>query len=450
MWKVSNVMPVFKSGRKSDVSNYRPVSILAAASKVFERIIFNRVLEHVKEFLSPAQHGYITARSTMTNLLEYVTHVTDAMLDGGQLDTVFTDFSNAFDQVSHQLLLIKLQNFGLKGDVLKWFESYLSGRTQHVVVGGSKSAAVMPMSGVPQGSILGPLLFLMFINDLPDIFSSSSLLFADDTKIFRKICCLNDCYALQSDVQLLTAWCDENQLSLNPEKCSSMSTTCKTKPVSYQYSMSDVPIERKTVKKDLGVKFDNKHSFKAHVNEITKRSYQMIGFIFRSTQHFKRPSSIIKLYFTYVRSRLEYCSSIWNPHYEKYKDQIEKVQRKFTRMMYYRFQWSKPEYNARLEKLKMQSLETRRLQLDEMLLFKIIHGKIDTNLESRISYYQPQRSTRNQFNRTFYLPTQTSNIQRNTPIHRIQNNHDVYFASCDVVNSSQGQYRRIIKSFHNF
>ncbi len=430
--------------------NYRPISILAAASKVFERIIFNKVYAHVKRFITPSQHGFVTKKSTLTNLLEFTTRITDSILDGGQLDIIFTDFSKAFDQVSHELLLLKLQNFGIKSNILQWFRSYLTERTQYVVLGGSKSNGIKPTSGVPQGSILGPLLFLLFINDLPDNFTSSSLLFADDNKIFRKIECAADGFSLQSDISSFSTWCDGNKLDFNPRKCSALSITCKPKPIDYQYYIKDALIEKEQLKKELGVTFDNKVSFNAQISGITKKSYQMIGFIFRSTQHFKRPASIIKLYNTYVRSRLEYCSTIWNPHYEKYKEQIEKVQRKFTRMLYYKFNWIKPDYPTRLKQLKMKSLETRRLQFDEMTLYKIIHGKINTELSPRISIHHPQRNTRQNAHHVFYLPTPSSNIQLNSPIYRIQHHHNVYFKSCDIFNSSYSRYKAIVKNSYQF
>lgn len=449
-WKVSSVTPVYKSGKRSDVSNYRPISILAAASKVFERIVFNRVYEHVKCFITPAQHGFVTGKSTLTNLLEFVTRVTDSMLDGGQLDVIFTDFSKAFDRVSHSLLLLKLQNFGIKSNALRWFKSYLSGRTQRVVIGGGKSDVITTPSGVPQGSILGPLLFLLFINDLPDLFTSDSSLFADDNKIYRKIESAADGYCLQSDITSFSAWCDKNQLDLNQDKCCVLSMTCKPKPIDYQYHVKDKVIERVSSKKDLGIKFGCKGSFIEHISEMTKKSYQLIGFIFRTTIHFRRPESLIKLYNTYVRSRLEYCCTIWNPYYEKYKEQIEKVQRKFTRMLFYRFKWIKPDYQTRLRQLKMKSLETRRLELDEMALFKIIHGRIDTNLSSRVSIHQPIRHTRQNVHHLFYLSTPASNIQLNTPIYRMQNHHNEYFKSGDILRSTYNQYRRTVRNTYQF
>lgn len=348
VWKISNITPTFKSGNKSDVCNYRPISILAAASKVFERIVFNKLYQHVKNYITPVQHGFVSGRSTLTNLLEYATHIADPILDGGQLDTIFTDFSKAFDQVSHNLLLLIL---------------------------------------------------------------------------------------------LITTIAD---------KCSSLTITCKPNPIDCHYTIKNVVIEKKSLKKDLGVTFDSKYSYNPHITEITKKSYQMIGFIFRSTQQFKHPASLIKLYNTYVRSRLEYCSSVWNPYYEKYKEQIEKVQRKFTRMLYYKFGWVKPDYHTRLEQLNMTSLETRRLQMDEMLLFKVIHGRIDTNISHRITLHHPQRTTRLQRFHLFYLPTPTSNIQLNSPIHRIQNHHNIYFKEADITNSNFNRYKSIVKNYHPF
>ena len=201
-------------------------------------------------------------------------------------------------------------------------------------------------------------------------------------------------------------------------------------------------------KKDLGVTFNKKHNFSDHFSEITKKSYQMIGFIFRSTQHFKRPESLIKLYNTYVRSRLEYCCSVWNPHYDKYKEQLEKIQRKFTRMLHYKFNWVKPDYPARLQRLKMKTLETRRLEMDELVLYKLIHNKIVTNLSSRISIHQPQRCTRQTRHHLFYLSTPSSNVQLNSSIYRLQNHHNIYFKSNDVFNSTLVQYKRLVKSMY--
>ena len=449
-WKISNVTPVYKSGKKSDVCNYRPISILSAASKVFERIIFNKVYNHVRDFITPAQHGFVTGKSTLTNLLEFATQITDSILNGGQLDVIFTDFSKAFDHVPHGLLLLKIQNFGIKSNMLRWFRSYLSGRTQVVTIGGGRSNGFTPSSGVPQGSILGPLMFLLFINDLPDVFSSTCSLFADDNKLFRKIENAADGVCLQSDISSFSMWCVDNELSLNPKKCSVLSITNKPQPIDYNYYIDDNTIDKKPSKLDLCVKFNTKHSFNDHFNEVTKKCYQLIGFLFRSTQHFKRPESLIKLYYAYVRSRLEYCSTVWNPYYDKYKEQLEKVQRKFTRMLYYKFKWPKQDYSTRLIRLKMKSLETRRLELDEMVLYKLVHGKIDASLSRRLCTYEPPRFTRQSVHHLFYVATPVSNVQLNSPVHRMQNSHNVYFKELDIFNLPFNRFKRAVKSVYRF
>lgn len=138
---MSFISPIFKSGNRSKVENYRPISILCSISKVFERIVFNRLYTHIKECISLSQHGFVSGRSTLTNLLEYVHTVVDSLANGGQVDTIFTDFSKAFDQVSHNLLLQDLENFGVNGFILQWFRSYLIGRCQYVMIGSTKSTA---------------------------------------------------------------------------------------------------------------------------------------------------------------------------------------------------------------------------------------------------------------------------------------------------------------------
>lgn len=171
-FKDTIIHPVFKDGDQHDVKNYRPIAILNAMAKVFERLVHGAVLFHVSPFLSEAQHGFLPKKSTVTNLLEYVTCVAEALDKREQIDALYLDFSKAFDKISHRILFAKLDNFGIAGPLLSWFKSYVSERSLSAVFNGARSEKFIPSSGVPQGSILGPLLFTIYIDELADCLDS--------------------------------------------------------------------------------------------------------------------------------------------------------------------------------------------------------------------------------------------------------------------------------------
>ena len=213
-WKLANVVPVHKKGAKDHVENYRPISLLPTVSKVFKRCVLNSIKNHLYQVISPKQHGFCTGRSCVTNLLEALDHIGSLIDSGSQVDTIYLDMSKAFDKVSHRRLVKKLLQAGFSGNLLNWFFSYLSSRRQRVTVVGATSEDLPVTSGVPQGSILGPALFLLYINDLPEVISSSSrvLMFADDKKIFREIKTLADASSLQEDLGKLAAWSQSSGL----------------------------------------------------------------------------------------------------------------------------------------------------------------------------------------------------------------------------------------------
>ena len=188
-WKLANVVHVHKKGAKDQEENYRPISLLPIVSKVFERCVLNSIKDHLYHVSSPKQHGFCTGRSCVTNLLEAFDHIGSLLDSGSQVDTIYLDMSKAFVKVSHRRLVHKLIQAGFGCNLLNWFYSYLSGRRQRVTVFGATSEDLPVTSGVPQGSILGPALFLLYVNDFPEVISSSSrvLMFAEDTKIFSEI-----------------------------------------------------------------------------------------------------------------------------------------------------------------------------------------------------------------------------------------------------------------------
>ena len=207
-WKVDNVVPVHKKGAKDHLENYCPISLLPIVSKVFERCVLNSIRDHLYHVVSPKQHGFCTGRSCVTNLLEALDHIASLLDSGSQVDIIYLDMSKAHDKVSHRRLVHTLIQAGFAGNLLNWFRSYLSGRRYRVTVLGATSEDLPVTSGVPQGSLLGPALFLLYVNDLPEVISSNSrvLIFADDTKIFIEIKTLGDASSLQKDLGKLTTW----------------------------------------------------------------------------------------------------------------------------------------------------------------------------------------------------------------------------------------------------
>lgn len=444
IWKLSFISPIYKSGRKSDVTNYRPISIICASAKVLEKLIFQAVFQFVKSSINSCQHGFFVGRSVQTNLVEHISFLCHNVMNGGQVDTIYTDFSKAFDMVDHRLLIIKLRDIGIGGNLLTWFKSYLSCRSQCVVLGNSRSFIINPSSGVPQGSVLGPLLFLIFVNDLVERLNSKSLQLADDLKISRRIDTVQDCLIMQNDVDTLRSWCSNNRINLNAGKCSVLTMTHKPTKILYDYTIGSVTLSRVTSKKDLGVIFDEKLSFSDHLDKVTRKAYQMLGFIFRSCKRFRNPESIITLYKAYVRSHLEYCSVVWSPIYQNAIDKLEKVQRKFTRMLFRKFNWQKVDYPQRLERLKIPLLESRRYIADEIFLFKVVNHRFSVALDGEVVFFDSGRSTR-QAPRIFYPPVYNSNIESNAPIVRMQLNHDKLFSSVDIFASSLTTFRSRVK-----
>ena len=229
-WRSANICPIYKSGDKSDITNYRPISLLSVASKVAERCIFNRIYPLLHDQIYTLQQGFMKGRSTVTQLLQVLHDIQKSVIKGEQVDMVYLDFEKAFDKVPHDLLIEKLQSFGIYGNLLKWLNSYLTNRQQRVVLEGKSSSWLEVTSGVPQGSILGPLLFILDINDMPlKLRHSTIALFADDSKCYRRITKVQNCQELQDDINHLFKWSVEWGMS-------------KLKSVLYYPSISQINI----------------------------------------------------------------------------------------------------------------------------------------------------------------------------------------------------------------
>lgn len=442
-WKHSFISPIFKSGNNTNVENYRPISILSAIAKVFDKLIFLHIREITSHILTECQHGFCLGKSSLSNLLIFTDYITKNMMGGGQVDAIFMDLAKAFDKIDHSILLGKLQRLNINPRLLRLLQSYLKDRTQTVCVYGAQSEPITPKSSVPQGSILSPLLFALFINDLPPLIITNILLFADDLKIYFKINSQEDARKLQRDIDTISHWCRVNKLEINIAKCNVISFTHRTEITFkfFNYNIGGVTLNRVNQIRDLGVIFDNKLSFESHITNITTKAYKMLGFISRSLNHFTQLSTYKLLYFTYVRSKLEYNSPVWSPHTRIGIDMIEKVQRRFTRIIFRRFHYpSEINFMMRNIRLDLLSLEDRRSIADEMTLYKINNGNIKSSLTEQLRFNDRIRVTR-QMN-IFYPSVVRTNVEYFSPLLRMQRQHDEKFSQTNLNEPSLCAFKR--------
>jgi hypothetical protein len=310
---------------------------MQTVSKILETILYGKMFEHSKPFVAVTQHGFMPQRSTVTNLFYFAQDVIEAIDANKQVDVIYTDFAKAFDKVDHEILLNKLKFFGFSVNFLKLLSSYLKHRKQYVVFNSCSSFHYVANSGVPQGSNLGPLLFLLFINDLPsNIIHSKHTLFADDMKIWAKVESVGDCRSLQKDIDAIHNWSINNHLFFNIGKCSVVTFTRRSESLNFDYKMNNIPLNRKTEIRDLGILFDQQLRFIAHINNIVSSAFKSLGFLLRNSLCFRDVESLFILYNSLVRSKLEYASVIWNPCYETHIKYIESVQKRFVRFAYFK------------------------------------------------------------------------------------------------------------------
>ena len=259
-WKKANIVPVFKKGNRARVENYRPISLTSVSSKLLEHIIHSMIMDHLERHscLNENQHGFRQRRSCETQLITTVRDFTLSLNEQGQTDSILLDFSKAFDKVDHDRLLTKLSTLGIGDSLHQWIHSFLSNREQAVLVDGSSSSPAPVLSGVPQGTVLGPLLFLVYINDISDGLSLGTIirLFADDALLYRQIKSPEDHAILQKDLNHLQTWADTNKMEFHPAKCQVLRFTNKRKPSPAEYKIQNTTLARVDSAKYLGVILD--------------------------------------------------------------------------------------------------------------------------------------------------------------------------------------------------
>ena len=331
-WKAGEIVPIFKKGSRQSPANYRPVSLTSIPCKVLESIIRDHIMEHMVETqqLHNAQHGFRPRRSCATQLLATLEDWTQALERGESVDAIYLDFSKAFDTVPHQRLLCKLRAYGVGERLLRWLESFLVGRRQRVILNGAKSSWATVKSGVPQGSVLGPLLFVLYVNDLPDAVQCNTQMFADDTKIYQSMSSLPDAKKLQTDLSAAINWSNQWQLLFNAEKCRALHIGGSSE--GQPYYMGGCQLERTALEKDLGVLVDSELKFREQAAAAVLKATRILSVIRRSFETINE-ETLPALFKTLVRPHLEYCNTIWGPFNRADQQRVERVQRRATRMV---------------------------------------------------------------------------------------------------------------------
>jgi ribonucleases P/MRP protein subunit RPP40 len=359
---------------------------------VLESLIKDEMLAHLKKhgLIKRSQHGFLPGRSCTTNLLEFLEKATLAADNGEAFDAIFLDFAKAFDKVPHARLLKKLQAHGITGRLFRWVENWLTGRRQTVVLGGEFSTWIEVLSGVPQGSVLGPLLFLIFINYIDEAASAVEIIreFADDTKIGRTIRDEHDRQRLQEALDNLTKWSEKWGMEFNVKKCKVVHFGRSNNRGDYK--MLGETLTKAEVERDIGVEVHQSLKPSMQCAKAAATAKLILSQITRSF-HYRDRHTFLKLYKTYVRPHLEFSTPAWPPWSQTDKKMLEKVQEKFVNMI---SGLSGRTYEEKLSELQLDRLEDRRQLADMVMVHKIMHGHGDLTAEHWFDRFSTERLTR--------------------------------------------------------
>ena len=397
-WKSSNITPIFKKGSHSDPLNYRPVSLTSVVCKVIERIVVAELNNYLVEnkIISNEQFGFQQGKSVEEQLLLTYNKITKWYDEGFPVDLIMFDFAKAFDTVNHKILMQKLKKIGVKGNLLKWIESFLVGRKMSVVLSGTKSSNVSVDSGVPQGSVIGPVLFIIFVNHLMSGLKNKVMMFADDLKLYVKLPHPNQGLNVnthgQEDIDLLVNTATSWGLKLNASKCVVLRFRRNFSQIAANqiYTVNGAPLLEKEAHRDLGVLIDTSLKFHDHIRDTVFKANGTSINLLKSTIC-RSPAFMTTLFVTHIRPILDFCSTVWNTGYVGDMKMLEQVQRRWTKKI---DGLENEPYSNRLRVLGLFSVQGRLLRTDLIMCWKIFHKK-STIQPSDLFECPPQRvSTR--------------------------------------------------------
>ena len=404
IWKEANVCPIFKKGDPHNCNNYRPISLLSCTGKLFERCVFKYLFNYLRDndLLSPDQSGYIPGDSTVCQLTTLYNSICQGLDEKHSIQFVFFDLSKAFDRVWHEGLIHKLRLFGIRGRLLSWFQNYLTDRRQRVVLGGKFSDWLTIKAGVPQGSVLGPLLFLIYIDDLARLIRCFKKLFADDTCIYKVLRTEHDFRTIHHDLTNIGNWEVDSAQKFNPDKTESLLITLKREEplAEEQLSFKAHPIKKVEHHRHLGVTLSSNATWYEHILNICKTASKRVG-ILRGLKYKLNRQALQTIYFSFIRPTFEYSDAVWGhaPRHQIYYDLLEKLQLEAARII--------TGTNVSISRAKLyeetgwEPLTTRREKHRLVLFYKMINGLAPIHLSNLLpATRQTQYSLRNSDNLT--------------------------------------------------
>ena len=420
-WKSAHVVPVHKKGSKTDVENYRPISLTSLVVKTLERIIRDEIMLRCHNHIDQRQHGFLLGKSCGTQLLGFCDSLALSLNQNIRTDVIYFDFAKAFDSVSHDIILNKLKyQFNIDGYLLGFVSNYLKDRSQSVVLGNDRSSCKPVTSGVPQGSILGPTLFVLFLNDITEKIDAKTnvLMYADDTKIWREISSEDDHHVLQRDIDSLLDWAIKNCMKFHPSKCKSLMVSRLKMPllnvlpfIQFHYSLDKELIDYCESEKDLGININGSLNFNFHSDMLYSKANQRLGLLKRTCHFIKNSDRKRALFLTMVRSLFEHCPYVWRPSSSSSVNKLEGIQKRGVK-------WIRNDYsisygaNYHLYLIHCRQLNILpikfRFDFNDLKMFhSIIHGFSCVKLPDYIKPFQGTRLRKCHLDSKCYI----SNIQ---------------------------------------
>ncbi|MEL7079500.1 MAG: reverse transcriptase family protein, partial [Cyanobacteria bacterium J06582_2] len=416
VWETATICPLFKKGDRSDPANYRPVSLTSIVCKMLEHIISSSIMKHLENhnIITDKQHAFRKYHSCETQLCTVVNDWAKELDKGNQVDIFFLDLEKAFDTVPHELLKSKLHMYGIDKITLNWIDSFLCQRRQRVRVEGEYSEWSKVESGVPQGSVLGPLLFSIYMNDIIETIDSEIRLFADDCVVYRSIKNVQDAKLLQKDIQTLENWANKWEMRFQPHKCHIMHLTRNRTIMQTKYTLKKTILNIVENTKYLGVTISKDLRWNTHINKACTKANNLLNLLRRNLNSSDQQSKEMA-YNSCIRPVLEYASSVWDPHQDTLKQEVERVQKRAARFVTKNYNYNPGSMTTILNSLKWKTLEKRRETNSLILFYKGLKGKARIPVDELVS--RANRG-RNQREMMFEVPYARTDAYKNSFVPR--------------------------------